>query len=321
MIELSPTKASSQLAAVFREEAGRITGALTRVIGSFALAEDAVQEALTKASERWPVDGLPDNPAAWLTTVARNAAVDRMRREAVGKRKLRELERVAPSSEDRLRLIFTCCHPALSRDAQLTLTLRAVCGFQTGQIAAALLVSEAAVAQRLARARRKIADAGIPFRIPSDEDIDARLKEVLAVLYLMFNEGYLSSSADATARADLAEDASWLTAMLSSLYPRDAEALGLLALMWLQRARAGGRFDERGALVLLPDQNRLLWEGPMIAEVCSSSRRPPHSGSQAPTNSKRQSLPAIARLVLSVRPIGRKSLRSTTCCSPSSLPL
>lgn len=192
--------------------------------------------------------------------------MDRIRREAVGKRKLQELERVVPSSDDRLRLIFTCCHPALSRDAQLTLTLRAVCGFQTGQIAAALLVSEVAVAQRLARARRKIAHAGIPFRIPGDEDIDARVKEVLAVLYLMFNEGYLSSSADATARADLADDASWLTAMLSSLYPRDAEALGLLALMWLQRARAGGRFDERGALVLLPDQDRQLWDAPMIAE-------------------------------------------------------
>jgi RNA polymerase sigma factor (sigma-70 family) len=212
MIEAARATASSRLTAVFREEAGRITGALTRVIGSFDLAEDAVQEALAKATERWTVDGMPDNPAAWLTAVARNAALDRVRRDAVGRRKLQELEQVVPSSDDRLRLIFTCCHPALSRDAQLTLTLRAVCGFQTGQIAAALLVSEAAVAQRLARARRKIADARIPFRIPGDEEIDGRLKEVLAVLYLMFNEGYLSSSGTATARADLAEDASWLAA-------------------------------------------------------------------------------------------------------------
>jgi RNA polymerase sigma factor (sigma-70 family) len=266
MIEAGLPTGADQLAAFFREEAGRIAGALTRVIGSFELAEDAVQEAFAKATERWPVDGLPDNPAAWLTTVARNAALDRIRRDAVGKRKLQELEQVVPSSDDRLRLIFTCCHPALSRDAQLALTLRAVCGFQPGQIGAALLVSEAAVAQRLARARRKIADARIPFRIPNDEEIDERLKEVLAVLYLMFNEGYLSSAADATARADLAEDASWLAAMLVSLYPREAEAVGLLALMWLQRARTRARFDERGALVLLPDQDRRLWDASMIAE-------------------------------------------------------
>jgi RNA polymerase sigma-70 factor (ECF subfamily) len=272
----------TELTAVFREEAGRITGALARALGSFDLAEDAFQEALARASASWPRDGVPERPAAWLTTVARNAALDRLRREAVGRRKLREVADVVPSAEDRLRLIFTCCHPSLSRETQLALTLRAVCGFSVAQIAAALVASEVAVAQRLARARRKIANAGIPFCIPADDELDARLREIHAVIYLMFNEGYLSSTSDVSARTELVDDAVWLAALLAALYPRDAETIGLLALVRLQRARARGRFDDSGALILLPEQDRSLWDEAELAEGVRLLRRAAALGEPGP---------------------------------------
>jgi RNA polymerase sigma-70 factor (ECF subfamily) len=185
----------ADLARIFREEAGGVTGALARRTGDFALAEECVQDALVRALERWPRDGVPARPGAWLMTVARNRALDRLRRGRVEHHKLLQLEPSARRRpDDRLEAIFTCCHPALAREAQLALTLQAVCGFTTAQVASALLCSEAAVAQRVSRARRKITRAKIAFRAPEPEELDERLAEVLAVVYLMFNEGYLSAS-------------------------------------------------------------------------------------------------------------------------------
>src|SRR5215472_16945514 len=201
------------LALVFREEAGKVVGALLRILGDFEIAEETVQDTLLIALERWPVEGIPERPGAWLLTVARRRAIDQLRRDARYRDKLAQLEHaVAQEPDDRLRLMFTCCHPALSRESQVILTLRAVCGFTTAQIAHAFLASEAAVARRLVRARQKIVQAGIPYRVPREEELDERLGEVLAVLYLMFNEGYLTSRGSAPARRDLAEDAAWLAA-------------------------------------------------------------------------------------------------------------
>ena len=240
-----------------------------RLLGDFDLAEEIVQDTLVTALERWRVDGIPDRPGAWLTTAARRRAIDQLRRDGAYRHKLALLaaEPFAPADpDDRLRLIFTCCHPALSREAQLALTLRAVCGFTTGQIAHAFVVSEAAVAQRLARARRKIVTAGIPYRVPDPDELDERLAKVLAVLYLMFNEGYLASGDGPPTRRDLTADAAALTGMLGTLYPRHAETLGLLALLRLHLARAGSRFTAGHELVLLRDQDRGRWDRPMIAD-------------------------------------------------------
>jgi RNA polymerase sigma-70 factor (ECF subfamily) len=272
------------VAAVFREEAGRLAGALTRALGNFDVAEESVQDALLAALERWPREGIPQRPGAWLATVARNRAVDRLRRDARYRDKLARLERQPPSlrADDRLRLIFTCCHPALSRQAQLALTLRAVCGFTTAQVAHALVASEAAVAQRLARARRKIVAAAIPYRIPADDELDERLTQVLAVVYLLFNEGYLTSGGRQPARRDLAEEAAWLAAQLATLYPRQPEALGLLALMRLHLARADARFGPVGELVLLADQDRGRWDRPMIAEAVATLERAARLGRPGP---------------------------------------
>ncbi len=265
---------SAALASVFREEAGRICAALVRVLGDFDLAEDAVQDAILTALQTWPRDGVPANPGAWLTTTARNRALDRVRRERRGRDKLALLE-AAPASpaphttemDDRLRLIFTCCHPALSREAQVALTLRAVVGLTTEQIARAFLVSEATMAQRIVRAKRKIVAANIPYRIPAGDDVEARLDEVLSVLYLMFNEGYLSSGGEAAARHDLVDDADWLAGLLTLLMPGQAETSGLHALIRIHRARAAARFDTAGNLVLLRDQDRALWDHAAIADA------------------------------------------------------
>jgi RNA polymerase sigma factor (sigma-70 family) len=256
------------LSAVFREEAGRLVGALVRILGNFEVAEEIVQDALLIALERWPVEGIPAQPGAWLVTVARRRAIDQLRRDARYRDKLAALEYpVVQEPDDRLRLMFTCCHPALSRETQVILTLRAVCGFTTAEIAHAFLASESAIARRLVRARQKIVQAGIPYRVPSDEELDERLSEVLAVLYLMFNEGYLASSGGAPARRDLAEDAVWLATFVTRLYPREPEALGLLALMRLHMARVKARFNVRGELILLPHQDRSCWDRRMIAEA------------------------------------------------------
>jgi len=255
------------LTAVFREEAGTLTTALVRILGDFDVAEEIVQDALLVALERWPVDGIPERPGAWLLTVARRRALNQLSRDARYREKLAQLEQpILQEPDDRVRLMFTCCHPALSRAAQVALTLRAVCGFTTSEIAHAFLVSEAAVAQRIVRARRKIVAAHIPYRMPSDDEMGERLREVLAVLYLMFNEGYLASSGATPTRRDLAEDAAWLTALVARHMPEEPEPLGLLALMRLHLARTEARFTDAGELVLLQDQDRSRWKRPMITE-------------------------------------------------------
>jgi RNA polymerase sigma factor (sigma-70 family) len=251
---------------VFREEAGRITAWLVRILDDFSVAEDSVQDALVAALEQWPAQGIPECPRAWLQTVARRRAIDSIRREVRYREKLVELDQPIPQEPDnRLELIFLCCHPALAPDAQIALTLRAVCGLSTAEIASAFLVSEAALAQRIVRARRKIAAAGIPYRIPREDELNARLNQVLSVLYLMFNEGYLASGMAAAARRDIAEDAAWLAELMSYLFPSEPEALGLLALMRLHLARADARFRANGDLVLLRDQNRRCWDQALIA--------------------------------------------------------
>jgi RNA polymerase sigma-70 factor (ECF subfamily) len=238
---------------------------LVRSLGDFDLAEELVQEALLEAVQHWPRDGIPEKPGAWLLTTARRKGLDRLRRQARYQEKLAQLGEGSmmldtAEGDDRLRLIFTCCHPALSREAQMALTLRAVAGMTTAEIARAFITTEATIAQRIVRAKRKIVDARIPYRMPSPKDMGERLQEVLAVLYLMFNEGYLSTSGERTSRRDLAEDAAWLAGLLVRLMPDEAEALGLLALMRLHLARADARFDAQGNLVLLEDQDRERWD-------------------------------------------------------------
>ena len=259
----------ASLGAVFREEAGRITAALLRAIGDFDLAEECTQDAMILALETWPRDGVPANPGAWLTTAARRRAIDKLRRSKVLQEKLQQLPDEVPAEEpdDRLRLIFTCCHPALAREVQVALTLRTVCGLTTPEIARAFLVSEATMAQRIVRAKRKIVGARIPYSVPDAEHLGERLREVLAVLYLMFNEGYLSASWEQGSRRNLAEDAAWLTSLLVRLLPGEPEAMGLLALMRLHLARWSSRFDAEREIVLLRDQDRSLWDRELIAEA------------------------------------------------------
>jgi RNA polymerase sigma factor (sigma-70 family) len=223
------------------------------------------------ALDRWRRDGIPDRPAAWLATAARRKAIDRIRRDARYRQKVRMLETDASQNpaegDDRLRLIFTCCHPSLSAEAQIALTLRAVCGFTSEEIASAFLISANTIDQRLARARRKIVQAAIPYRVPSDDEMAERLDRVLTVLYLMFNEGHQSGGATSSSRRDVAEDAAWLAALLVRLLPAEPEPLGLLALMRLHLARATARFDGTGELVLLRDQDRSKWDRSTIGDA------------------------------------------------------
>jgi len=256
---------------IFREEAGRLTGVLVRLLGDFDEAEDLVQEALLAALEHWPTEGIPHRPGAWLMTAARRKAIDRWRRRARYQELLAQIP-AEPSDasgepDDRLRLIFTCCHPAIAREGQLALTLRAVLGLTTGEIARAFLSNEATIAQRIVRAKRKIVEARIPYRMPGAEDLTARLDEVLRVLYLLFNEGYLSAGGTAAVRRDLAEDAEWLTALLARLLPAQPEVAGLLALIRLHRARERARLGAEGRLILLQHQDRSLWDHALIAEA------------------------------------------------------
>ena len=252
--------AEAALAGVVREHAGRLAAALTRVTGDFAAAEDLVQDALETAMRRWPTEGIPARPDAWLFTVARNRGVDVLRRENNYRTKLAQLRwPLESATDDRLRLIFTCCHPALARPAQIALTLRVVCGLTTAQIARSFLVPETTVAQRITRAKRKITDAGIPYRLPDPDELEGRLTEVLTVIYLLLNEGYLST-ADRAASPDLVDEAEWLTSLLHHLLPADAEVAGLLALIRLHRARADARFHPDGGLVVLADQDRSRWD-------------------------------------------------------------
>jgi RNA polymerase sigma-70 factor (ECF subfamily) len=261
------TVAEDELARVVREHAGRLAASLVHLLGDFSAAEDLVQDAVEAALRRWPAEGVPDRPDAWLFTVARNRGLDVLRRQARYREKLTQLQwPVREEPDDQLRLLFTCCHPALPRQAQIALTLRTVCGLTTAQIASAFLVPESTVAQRITRAKRKITEAGIPYRIPSDPELPERLDEVLTVVYLLYNEGYLSSTGDGPWSRRLAEDAEWLASSLAWILPREPEVLGLLALIRLHQARAAARFDGDGRIVLLPDQDRTRWDHDAIAE-------------------------------------------------------
>ena len=258
-----------EVARVYREEHGRLTAALVRSLGDWDLAEELVQDALVAALEHWPRDGIPDNPGAWLMTTARRKGIDRLRREARYRDKLALLQeepmpKTPAGGDERLELIFACCHPALPRESQIALTLRSVVGLTTAEIARAFVTPEATIAQRLVRAKRKIMEAGIPMRVPEADELPDRLTEILAVLYLMFNEGYVASASPE--RRDLAEDARWLARLIMRLMPDEPEAIGLLALMTLQLARADARFSADGRLVLLEDQDRGLWDARGLAE-------------------------------------------------------
>jgi RNA polymerase sigma-70 factor (ECF subfamily) len=255
---------------LFREESGRAVATLIRLLGDFDLAEEAVQDAWLIAVERWPVDGIPRNPGAWITTTARNRAIDRIRRARVLETKLAELEALTTEEgevpDDRLRLMFTCCHPALAAEARVALTLRTLGGLSVPEVARAFLVAEPAMAKRLVRAKRKIADAGIAYRVPEDEELPHRLPSVLAAVYLIFNEGYAATAGDALVRRELCDEAIRLGRLLVELMPGRGEPRGLLALMLLHHARRDARVDAEGRLVLLADQDRSLWHMDEIDE-------------------------------------------------------
>jgi RNA polymerase sigma-70 factor (ECF subfamily) len=272
-------QARAAVADAFRSDWGSVVAYLIRVTGNWDLAEECAQEAFERALERWPRDGIPTSPAAWLKTTARNRALDRLRRTSVGQTKLREVAMTAragdaePENEsgiedDRLRLMFTCCHPALPIDAQVALTLRTLAGLTTPEIARAFLVPHETMAKRLTRAKKKIVEARIPYRVPATHRLAERLRAVLVVIYALFNEGYGASAGDELIRKDLCAEAIRLGRLLAELMPDEPEALGLLSLMLLQDSRRAARTDSAGELVTLEDQDRGLWDAWAIEEAC-----------------------------------------------------
>ena len=276
-----PDAVEVAVARAFREDWGRVVATLIRVTGDWDLAEECAQDAFARALEGWPRDGIPRVPGAWLTTTARNRALDRLRREQSGATKLREAAMLSPPTpepgsgdesgvtDDRLRLIFTCCHPALAVEAQVALTLRTLAGLTTGEIARAFLVPEPTMAQRLVRAKRKIRDAGIPYRVPPAHLLPERTNAVLSVLYLLFNEGYSASAGADLLRPDVSGEAIRLGRTLAELMPDEPEVLGLQALMRFNLARTDARFDKEGGIVLLRDQDRSKWDRRRIDETFS----------------------------------------------------
>ena len=261
-VQQSP--ALADLERVYRTEAAQLRGALAHRLGDLDLAEELLQEALVEAAEHWPVAGVPANPGGWLATTAKRKGIDRLRRERAGREKLaliaQSWSEPAADSDDLLGLIFACCSPELPRESQVALTLRSVCGLTTAEVAAAYLQPEATMSQRLTRAKRLLQERGVRFAVPDPDEFGGRLDEVLGVVYLLFNEGYLTSSRHEPARHDLAATAQWLAALLHRLMPREPEVLGLRALIILHQARAATRFDGWGRLVQLADQDRARWD-------------------------------------------------------------
>ena len=288
--------AAEALAWAYREEWTRVVATLIRATADWDVAEDAAADAFERAARRWPTEGVPDNPGAWLTTVGRNRALDVLRRRAVEAGKVKEwlvmdelvgggasddpadLAAAAPDWDDRLRLVFTCAHPALPMDARVALTLRTVGGLDTAEIARAFFVPESTMGQRIVRAKRKITHAGIPYRVPSPDQLPERLAGVLAVLFLVHNEGYLASSGDRLLRLDLQQEAIRLTRLLVELLPEADEARALLALLLLQHARSAARVDDAGDLVPLDTQDRTRWNAAEVAEGLALLTRAPAGG-------------------------------------------